>query len=240
VDGNGVTENGLIVTDPDEAGEVLSPVASVPPPGLAKRLRQAMEIVEPLVLDGENAFHHYRYPTIAQVREVANRTLAAVGISIIPSVVRVGRATREGAKGKTISVTAVEMEIAVCAEDGAYIARWVGESEDVGDKGVQKAVSNAIKSWLANLLLIPVESAEAVRERREAARDLTENAAQQHWIDNPKVRARFWRWVRDDLALNDEQVYNALGVERIHDFGGTMADAKRVVETWIAEQVKTT
>jgi len=55
----------------------------------------------------------------------------------------------------------------------------------------------------------------------------------QHWIDKPKVRARFWRWVRQDLALTDQDVYQALGVEHIHDYTGTMQDAKDAITEYV-------
>ena len=55
----------------------------------------------------------------------------------------------------------------------------------------------------------------------------------QHWIDKPKVRARFWRWVRQDLALTDQDVYQALGVEHIHDYAGTMQDAKDAIAEYV-------
>jgi len=60
-----------------------------------------------------------------------------------------------------------------------------------------------------------------------------------HWIDSDRVRKRFWRWVREDLALTDQDVYQALGVEHIHDYTGTMQDAKADIERWIDAQRKT-
>ena len=61
----------------------------------------------------------------------------------------------------------------------------------------------------------------------------------QHWIDKVdsqgrQLRVRFWQWARDTLGLTDAEVYTALAVEHIHDFTGTMEDAKFKIEQWVA------
>jgi len=53
-----------------------------------------------------------------------------------------------------------------------------------------------------------------------------------HWIDNPKVRTKFWVYTKNDLGLTEEQVYEALGVKSIHDFDGTMQQAKDKLDTY--------
>ena len=58
----------------------------------------------------------------------------------------------------------------------------------------------------------------------------------EHWIKNPKVRAAFWRWTSQDLALSDAQVHQALGVEHVEEFAGTMLEAKARIEAWVVAQ----
>lgn len=53
-----------------------------------------------------------------------------------------------------------------------------------------------------------------------------------HWIDNPKARIKFWLYTKNDLGLTEEQVYDALGVKSIHDFDGTMQQAKDKLDTY--------
>ena len=60
-----------------------------------------------------------------------------------------------------------------------------------------------------------------------------------HWIDDDATRKRFWRWVRDDKALTEEQVYTALGVKKIHDYQGTKGEAFSAIEGWIDSQIAT-
>lgn len=55
---------------------------------------------------------------------------------------------------------------------------------------------------------------------------------QPHWIDDDKVRARFWAWT-GDLGLTNEEVYEALGVEHVHDYTGTKDDARAAIEGYI-------
>lgn len=53
-----------------------------------------------------------------------------------------------------------------------------------------------------------------------------------HWIDDDKVRARFWAWT-NSISLTNEEVYEALGVEHIHDYTGTKDDARVAIEDYI-------
>jgi phage recombination protein Bet len=57
-----------------------------------------------------------------------------------------------------------------------------------------------------------------------------------HWIDSEQVRSRFWAWAYNTMTLSKPQVYEALCVEHIHDFTGTMQDAKDAIEAWVASQ----
>jgi len=54
-----------------------------------------------------------------------------------------------------------------------------------------------------------------------------------HWITDPKVRARFWAWTKEQ-TLTDAQVHEALGVEHVSDYTGTMGEAKADIEQYIA------
>lgn len=55
---------------------------------------------------------------------------------------------------------------------------------------------------------------------------------QPHWIDDDKVRARFWAWT-NSISLTNEEVYEALGVEHVHDYTGTKDDARVAIEGYI-------
>ena len=60
-----------------------------------------------------------------------------------------------------------------------------------------------------------------------------EPTRQSHWIDDENVRKRFWAYCRDTLSLGNEDVYAALEVEHVHDYTGTMQDAKTALDVYI-------
>jgi hypothetical protein len=251
---SGAQNDGALATIEPQPTRAIAVVS----PELAKRLAQATGKVKALVRDGVNEFHHYRYPTIAQVRERANDALAEAGLSIVPSIARVGRSDRVSDKGKTISLTTVELDILVTSEDGCITARWVGESEDVGDKGVQKAVSAAVKAFLSNLLLIPVTEDENDKQaRRRKSRKLGAQLPMQDlgaavvtgvdkgkpapkpaqpWTRNAQIVERFRIWTQDELGLSGSDIRSALLVTDLRDYGGTMAEAKLAIEAYINAQ----
>jgi len=57
-----------------------------------------------------------------------------------------------------------------------------------------------------------------------------------HWIDRDDVRKRFWMWVRGELELSEEQAHEALGVEHVRDYAGTMDQAKAALEEYAAKR----
>jgi len=61
-----------------------------------------------------------------------------------------------------------------------------------------------------------------------------------HWIEQENVRKAFWAWATGDqensLGLTDIQVHEALSVESVKDFAGTMAQAKEWIEAWVQGQ----
>lgn len=213
-----------------------------PTPQLAIKLSRAMGAVRPLVLDGENTFHHYHYPTIAQVRERANKALAEAGIAIIPSITRVVRGTRVSDRGKDLNITGVDVQLVICAEEGTYVAQWFGESEDTGDKGIQKAASSAIKSFLSNLLLIPVgedenDDGETEKARRNPNYVPPPAEPLPHWVTLEIRRKAFWAWTNEQ-GLTNVEVHTALGVEHLEQFAGTPQDARDKIKAWIDSKIE--
>jgi hypothetical protein len=63
-----------------------------------------------------------------------------------------------------------------------------------------------------------------------------------HWIDGQTasgktVKAAFWAWT-GDLALTNDDVHEALEVESVRDYTGTMGDAKTKILAWVDEMQK--
>jgi len=61
-------------------------------------------------------------------------------------------------------------------------------------------------------------------------------AKPQAWVTDAKILGRFWDWTNNYLALLEEQVLEALGVQALADYTGSMKDAKDAIEAWVAAQ----
>lgn len=57
-----------------------------------------------------------------------------------------------------------------------------------------------------------------------------------HWIDSDRVRGAFWAYCYNTLTLSEAQVYEALGVTKMHEYTGTMAECKATLDEWVAAQ----
>jgi len=205
-----VEENeGVIRYEQDIAG---TPAAI--PPGLAQRLSRAAAQVQPAQLDGYNAYHRYRYQSIGEVRAIANRALADAGVSIVLEIADAGRSARTSEAGKAVWMTFVKLVIHVSSPDGYFRVGWVGESEDTSDKGIAKAVSSGLKSWLLNSLLIPTageeENDDGGLERQRQPQQQPQRQPQQQpqrpQQPAPAHRERPARRGRPDTALTPDGV----------------------------------
>jgi len=76
------------------------------------------------------------------------------------------------------------------------------------------------------------------RRQLEAETPKSDNGDTPHWIKDPKVRARFWAWTGGTLGLNNDQVHEALGVDHVEEYDGTMEEAKAQIEAWIVTNAK--
>ena len=44
---------------------------------------------------------------------------------------------------------------------------------------------------------------------------------------------RFWAWTSETLGMTSDEVHEALEVDHVRDFDGTMMDAKQTIADWI-------
>ena len=61
-------------------------------------------------------------------------------------------------------------------------------------------------------------------------------AKPQAWVTDAKILGRFWDWANNYLTLSEAQVLEALGVQALADYTGSMKDAKARIEAWLAAQ----
>ena len=99
---------------------------------------------------------------------------------------------------------------------GSYVAEEFGYDSD-----------NVVEGQVVSE---PEQAGAKAEPKTEAAKEESANA---HWIDDPKTRARFWAWAQNTMSITDKNVYEALGVAKIHDFTGTAKDAETLIRAWV-------
>jgi len=57
-----------------------------------------------------------------------------------------------------------------------------------------------------------------------------------HWVDNERLRKRFWAYALRTLELSREQVHKALNVSSIRDYDGTADEAMRALVKYVQER----
>ena len=125
--------------------------------------------------DGTNDFQRYKYTSAEAMLAAIRRPLSAHGIALMPSVTALGEREYETSKGKASVITTAHVTFTLV--DGAtgekHECCWAGQGDDPGDKGLGKAYTNAIKTFLRQQFLIPQgddPEADASTDRRAADR----------------------------------------------------------------------
>ena len=54
-----------------------------------------------------------------------------------------------------------------------------------------------------------------------------------HWIDDGETRRKFWAYIARQ-GMSEQELVDALGVQHVHDFTGTMQDAKAQIDAFVA------
>jgi hypothetical protein len=132
--------------------------------GLYARLCLVMADVAHVSKEGYNQHHKYKFVSHDDVAMLCNKALAEHGIAFLPTVEDV----RRDGNQTTIKLT---MRL-ICADTGEESASmWFGEANDTQDKGINKALTNAKKTFLLNTFLIAsgeeeVDAQDAPTQRR--------------------------------------------------------------------------
>ena len=124
---------------------------------LHRKLAEITEEIGVVEKGGFNDFHKYKYVEERHVLEMVRGKLAAKRIVLLPSVTAVSERGVTTAKGKQSTVTTLHVRFTfVDAESReTHECDWVGQGDDAGDKGVNKAATSALKYFLLKAFLIP-------------------------------------------------------------------------------------
>ena len=112
---------------------------------------------------------------------------------------------------------------------GQTVAAIFADAENEGASYLQWLTSDAFEAKNDAGRRAKVAAAAYLASQLEPAPELA------HWIDDTKVRNRFWAWT-GGLGLDSQEVHDALDVISVKDFGGTMAEAKSLIETFVEQR----
>lgn len=139
---------------------------------LASKLAAVVLEVTRVEKRGHNEAHGYDYATAADMLEAVRTKLAERNIVIIPRV-KGQSVIQKDRQGKTpMYIVTAEMILTVLDGDSGETLEcpWLGCGEDVGDKGLYKALTGGYKYFLQELFMIPTgdDPEKSSRKRREA------------------------------------------------------------------------
>jgi len=123
----------------------------------AKVAKVITATVEGVTKDGRNTFHGYDYTTAETILRAIRNPLAENGLALMPSLDSIEERTIKTAKGGESTITTVWVTFKLVDSETGQEAemRWAGQGDDPADKGLGKAYTNAIKTFLREQFLLP-------------------------------------------------------------------------------------
>jgi hypothetical protein len=158
-------------------------LAQAPAPSLARKLVDVALEVEGIPKDGYNNAQSYAFVSADGLLAVIRRKLLERGVLVLAGEAQTEERPRQTSRGGETSITTVHLLFTFMdADTGATIELpWLGRGEDPMDKGVGKALTNALKTFLRQQLLLPwghddPEADEGSDERAGRATGATDSA----------------------------------------------------------------
>lgn len=124
---------------------------------LYSKLAEVVAEVGYVAKDGKNDFQNYRYTSAEALLAAVRGPLSQRGVVLMPSLVDIGEREYTTSKGKASIITTARVRFTlVDGETGEkHECEWAGQGDDPADKGLGKAYTNAIKTFLREQFLIP-------------------------------------------------------------------------------------
>lgn len=126
--------------------------------GLYPKLLEAIREVESVSKDGRNDFHKYDYTTAEAILRAVRKPLLERGLILLPSLGTMSERSIRTAKGGESTITTAHVKFTfIDAETGeAHDSEWAGSGDDPSDKGIYKAYTGAIKTFLREAFMLPM------------------------------------------------------------------------------------
>ena len=126
-------------------------------PAIYPALIKANKAIGAIAKNNANQQQHFMFRGVDDVYNELHPILAECGIVIIPEVVNYEVSERQARNGILLYTRATILHH-FTAEDGSHVTtKVVGEAMDSGDKGMNKAMSIALKYALFQLFTIPTK-----------------------------------------------------------------------------------
>lgn len=124
---------------------------------LYRKLSEVITEVEGVAKSGTNTFHKYEYTTAEEMLRAIRGPLATKQVVIMPSLGEITEREIKTAKGGASTITTAHIKFTlVDGESGeSHECEWAGQGDDPADKGLGKAYTNAIKTFLREQFMIP-------------------------------------------------------------------------------------
>lgn len=126
-------------------------------PSLYRKIAEVVTEVEKVDKDKRNDFHGYDYASAEAILTVLRGPLAAKHVALMPSISDVSERPYTTDKGRESVITTIRVTFTFVDGDTGSMHRcdWAGQGDDPGDKGLGKAYTNALKTFLRDVFLLP-------------------------------------------------------------------------------------
>lgn len=132
--------------------------ANTKSPAIYPALIKANKAIGAIAKNNVNQQQHFMFRGVDDVYNELHPILAECGIVIVPEVVSYDVSEGRSTKGSVIFYTRATIRHHFTAEDGSHVTtKVVGEAMDSGDKGMNKAMSIALKYALFQIFTIPTK-----------------------------------------------------------------------------------
>lgn len=132
-------------------------------PSLYAKLAEVMGEVGSIAARGRNDFLGTSYITDDDAMDAVREKLASRNIVVLPSLGTITRVDAKTAKGKETALTTAEVVFTFCDGDTGqtHACSWAGVGEDLLDKGLTKAETSALRTFLLKTFLVSATSSGA-------------------------------------------------------------------------------
>jgi hypothetical protein len=125
--------------------------------GLAQKLVEVARQIDSIEKAGHNRAQNYDFATAESIITDVRGPLLERGVLVLAGESALEERLRATSQGGETAVTTVHLTFTLLdSETGAMIELpWLGRGEDPMDKGVSKALTNALKTFLRQQFLLP-------------------------------------------------------------------------------------